>query len=128
MAIPNTFIDYLGVENIVHLMKPLQKYISSLNKTLTHLDPSSSSLLPDFASGLLQLNLLLIVLLSPLLRRQRPHELTNNSQHDFVGSSSDGPQPQVSIQPRDIVFARESHAAPKLEARIGDLPLRQNRM
>ena len=57
-----------------------------------------------------------------LLLRKRSHELADDAQHDLVGPSSYGPQPQVPVQPRDVDVVRESHTAPKLEAGIGNFP------
>ena len=75
-------------------------------------------------------------------RRQGAHELADDAEHDLVGAPADGPQPQVPfgilshinhmeciqfsmqasspVQPRDVVLAREPHAAPELQARVGD--------
>ena len=70
-------------------------------------------------TGLLRL---LLVPLLPLLRRQRPHDLADDAQHDLVRPAPDGRQPQVAVQPRHVDVFGEAHPAPELEARVGHLP------
>lgn len=53
--------------------------------------------------------------------RQDAHQLADDAQHDFVGTAADRHQAYVAIGARHRVVPHEAHAAPVLQATVGDL-------
>ena len=51
------------------------------------------------------------------------HVFTNNLEHNFVGSSTDGSQSSVAVKFRSRIFEREAHPAVHLHARVRQFTL-----
>src|SRR5688572_33256838 len=56
-----------------------------------------------------------------LFRSEDVHELGDDAEHDLVRATADREEAAVAIGLRRGVVPREAHAAPVLEARVGDL-------
>src|SRR5450830_1467841 len=48
------------------------------------------------------------------------HDLGQDAQHHLVGAATDGAQPTVAVQAGHFVLPGEAHAAPELQAAVGD--------
>src|SRR5690554_793644 len=62
----------------------------------------------------------LLQTLVAIFARQSAHQLTNNAQHDFVGTAADGDQAHVAVGTGQGVFPHVAVAAPVLQAGVGD--------
>ena len=52
---------------------------------------------------------------------QDSHVLADDAQHDLVGTTADADEARIAISLADRIVGRKAHAAPVLEAAIGDL-------
>merc|ERR1712185_86320 len=53
--------------------------------------------------------------------RQGAHALADDAEHHLVGAAADRGEARVAVQAADVRLAHKAHAAPVLQAAVGDL-------